>query len=75
MRFVKKIRKKLDLNQYKMGQQLGFKNTQSYINFENAKYSINAEKMIRLWQLSGLTAEELLQLIAKDVEKNKRAKS
>ncbi len=74
MLFVKKIRKKLGLNKYQLGKELGFKTTQAYISFENAKHSINAEKMIRLWQLSELSAEEFLQMIAKEVKKYNQPK-
>ena len=75
MLFIKKIRQKLRLNKYHMGKELGFKNTQAYINFENTQYSINAQKMIRLWQISELSAQEFLEIIAQDVKQNERDKS
>ena len=71
MKFVKKIRESRGLNPYQMQKLLGIKSTQVYLQFENAKESLNAEKLINLWDVSEMDGNDFLELIREDVQARK----
>lgn len=65
----------MGISSYKMAQQLGYPSTQGYIQFENAKKAVSLEKLITLWKISKLSADEFMQMIESEVvEKNKQRK-
>jgi hypothetical protein len=69
MEFVKKIREDiLKKNPYEMYKLMGLNDTRSYLDFENRSESLNAKKLVKLWQLSGLSGDAFMEMIAKEVE-------
>ena len=69
MKFIKKIREDiLGLSKYEMSKQMGYNDTRSYISFENSKNAISMKRLIKIWEMSGLNAEEFLELVRKEVE-------
>ena len=66
MDFIKKIREKLGLNFYKMSKKMGMKTVQEYISFENNQHSVNIKKLLKLWELSGLSAKAFMELIKEE---------
>jgi hypothetical protein len=73
VKFIKKIREnKLKKNPYEMYKLLGFSDTKSYQDFEKSSRAVNIEKLIKLWRLSELSADEFMEMIAKEVESENR---
>jgi hypothetical protein len=76
--FIRKIREEiLNKNQYEMHKNLGFSDTKSYKNFENSARAVNIQKLVKLWRLSGLSGNEIMNMIAEEVEgatKKKRSR-
>ena len=70
MEFIKKIRENLGFSKYRMSKELGYTKDYNYNRFENAKQNVNLEKLIILWHLSGLSADEFLQMIEAEVLPN-----
>lgn len=67
MKFIKKIRENLGLNPYKMAQEMGMNTVQEYISFEETKRSVHIKKLVKLWELSGLSAKAFMELIQEEV--------
>ena len=66
MQFIKKIRQDLGFTSYQMSKSMGMKSVREYLNFEASKNAVNVKKMIKLWELSGLSAKSFLELIRED---------
>ncbi|MCC0178053.1 hypothetical protein I4641_13795 [Waterburya agarophytonicola K14] len=78
MEFIRKIRKDNGMTYHDMKRRMGIKNVNSYVQFEKSKLALNADKMIRLWRFSGLSAKAFMTLIEEEVKSkeklNRRAK-
>ena len=78
MEFIRKIREDNDMTYRAMTRRMGIKNVSNYIQFEKSKKALNAEKLIRLWRFSGLSAKAFMALIEEEVKSqeklNRRAK-
>ena len=75
MEFVKKIREEiLETNYYQMQKRLGLSSTTIYKNFEKAKIMLHAKTMVKLWRVSGLSAQEFLELIEREVMQKEESK-
>lgn len=72
MEFIKKIREQMGLNIYKMSQAMGYPKPHGYTQFENSKKAVNLEKLVKLWRVSQLSADEFMLLIEKEVKGNQR---
>lgn len=66
MQFIKKIRQDLGFTSYQMSKNMGMKSVREYLNFEASKNAVNVKKMIKLWELSGLSAQSFLELMRKE---------
>ena len=74
MNFIKKIREKLGYTKYKMAQELGYANDKGYHQFEDSKKIINIEKLVKLWHISGLNADEFVKMMEEEVTKDNKDK-
>lgn len=74
MDFIGKIREKMGLNFSKMAQQMDYPSTQGYIQFENSKRAVSVEKLVRLWRVSKLSADEFMLMIEQEVKEKQRKK-
>ncbi|NEP63132.1 MAG: helix-turn-helix transcriptional regulator [Symploca sp. SIO2G7] len=74
MEFIKEIRQELGLNPYKMAKEMGIKTVQQYMSFEEAQRSVNIERLVKLWKLSGLDARAFMERMLQEVsdKQNKR---
>ena len=70
MKFIREIRENLGLNHYKMSKAMNMRSVQEYIAFEDTKYSVNVKKLVKLWELSGLSARAFMELMRKEVSEN-----
>lgn len=75
MEFIKKIREDLNLNSYKMAKKMGMKTTQHYIAFERSKRVISIENLVKLWELSGLSGQEFMELMREEVSQKQSKKA
>jgi hypothetical protein len=67
--FIKKIREKLlEKNRYEMHKMMEFKDTRTWINFEESKNVVSLRNLVKLWRLSRLSGDEFMEMIAKEVE-------
>jgi hypothetical protein len=67
--FIKKIREKLlEKNRYEMHKMMEFKDTRTWINFEESKNVVSLKNLVKLWRLSGLSGDAFMEMIAKEVE-------
>lgn len=78
MKFIRKIREDNGMTYREMTRRMGIKNVNNYIQFERSKKALNAQKLIRLWRFSGLSAKAFMALIEEEVKSkeklNRRAK-
>lgn len=78
MKFIRKIRVDNGMTYRDMMRRMDIKNVNSYVQFEKSKLALNADKMIRLWHFSGLSAKAFMGLIEEEVKSkeklNKRKK-
>ena len=65
----------MGLNFSRMAQQMEYPSTQGYIQFENSKRAVSVEKLVKLWKVSKLSADEFMQLIESEVVKKNKVKS
>lgn len=71
MKFIKKIREDvLKKNPYEMHKLIGLRDTRAWLDFEKSKNAVNVKYLIRLWQLTELSADELMQMLVDEVEEN-----
>lgn len=75
MEFIKKIREKMGLNIYKMSQAMEYPKPHGYTQFENSKKAVNLEKLVKLWRVSKLSADEFMLMIEKEVRDKQRKKT
>lgn len=69
MKFLKEIRKKTGHTQYRLGQLLGIEPIHNYYRYEREPSVKRVEFMhflVKVWRLSGLSAEEFLKLIERE---------
>ncbi len=71
MDFIKKIREELGFTHYRMAQEMGISHVYSYTRFEEAREALNADKLVKLWKLSGISGNEFMSMIEKEVTRNK----
>ena len=77
MRFIEKIRKRLDLTNVEFGRLLGFekdRERQGYRSLMNSNDRIKLDILITLRKISGLTDKALLDSIEEEINQNQKAK-
>jgi hypothetical protein len=71
--FIKKIREEiLEKNRYQMYKMMDFKDTRTWINFEESKNVVSLRNLVKLWRLSKLSGDEFMKMIANEVESENR---
>lgn len=67
MKFIKEIREELGFNPYVMTKKMEIKTVQQYLSFEDSKQAVNVENLIKLWELSGLSAKAFMERMREEV--------
>lgn len=62
----------MGLNIYKMSQVMEYPKPHGYTQFENSKKAVNLEKLVKLWRVSQLSADEFMLIIETEVKEKQR---
>ena len=67
MEFITHIREEiLQKSKYEMAKLMELKDTKAWIDFEDRKEAVNVKKLLKLWKISGISAEQLLELMEEE---------
>lgn len=78
MEFIKEIQERLKLSSRQMAIKLKLYESNYYKSFKEAKRKISLVNLVRLYEISGLTATEFMALLQKEaaeIEKRKETES
>lgn len=65
----------MGLTSYKMSQEMGYPKPHGYTQFENSKKAVNIGKLVKLWKISKLSADDFMQMLESEIiETNKESK-